>query len=426
MSNKMKLIMENWRKLQEAAPTSAHHIVRRMKDTGDDALTALMHLIPELPREEASNWLKNNAQDINRAKRELGVTDNDRLNTKLNEATSVHPSVARRRWKEKQAAEKAAQKSQPKADVPGDALRPAAGPASRRASERKGKLGVGKKTWWESKGEPGYAEAWERIAAGDEALAKEVADLVWENGGGLRMHPHAVELDNKAKRLGGQMLSQQTGIEIDAWFSPVLPDDRPPGDERALEWKDFIDYELAKHLYYLHKQHGPELPYNVGAWDADKEPRFQNDGEQYADDLAMQGGDRYETDITLQEMDDIMETWRALKETPIWPQGHASAGREVHPSTMDAYRDYMKKHPKAKPPIKKNIKPPKKFMKGVRRRLEPWEYDDPSHLIDEEPLNEEGADCIKDYMAMGYSYREALAECGDDDDDWGEMKEEAT
>ena len=35
---------------------------------------------------------------------------------------------------------------------------------------------------------------------------------------------------------------------------------------------------------------------------------------------------------------------------------------------------------------------------------------------EKEELNEEGADCIKDYMSMGYSYREALAECQDMDE----------
>jgi hypothetical protein len=61
-------------KKEAANPTSAHNIVRRMMKTGDDALTALMSLLsdPQISREEASNWLKRNAQDVQKAQRELG------------------------------------------------------------------------------------------------------------------------------------------------------------------------------------------------------------------------------------------------------------------------------------------------------------------------------------------------------------------
>ncbi len=235
MSDKMKLIMESWRQLQEAAPTSAHHIVRRMKDTGDDALTALMHLIPELPREEASNWLKRNTQDINRAKRELGLTDNDRLKVKMSEEVDVSLQ---------------------------------------------------------------------------EIIDEEIEAYVKENamgGGGVAFAP--------------------------------------------------------------------------GKKNEEK-----------------------------------------LEEMPIWPQGSPHAGLEVHPSTMDSYRAYMKKHPKAKPPVKdKTTKSGRKLSigSGAPFKRGPETYDDVSHLIDEEQLNEEGADCIRDYMAMGHSYSEALRICrrwyGDDE-----------
>ena len=73
--------------LAEAQPTSAHHIVRKMMDleaAGQpaDALTAMMNLLDwdmepddaarKKKKDEATNWLKRNTQDIQRAQRELG------------------------------------------------------------------------------------------------------------------------------------------------------------------------------------------------------------------------------------------------------------------------------------------------------------------------------------------------------------------
>ena len=78
--------------LAEAQPTSAHNIVRRMMKTGDDALTTLMSLLndPQISREEASNWLKRNTQDINRAKRELGYRPGG---PPFEEGKSIHTAV---------------------------------------------------------------------------------------------------------------------------------------------------------------------------------------------------------------------------------------------------------------------------------------------------------------------------------------------
>jgi hypothetical protein len=121
----------------------------------------------------------------------------------------------------------------------------------------------------------------------------------------------------------------------------------------------------------------------------------------------------------------IMEVFRKqmLQEMPVWPQGSPNAGCEVHPSTMKQYKKYMEKNPRAKPPLEKGCRTEPKGGKGVPYRRKGGEDDDPTRYIDEEALNEEGADCIKDYMAMGYSYVEALKECGDYDDDSSEMSE---
>lgn len=67
----MKKIQQQ-RNIKEEKAT-AHNIVRRMKKDSVDALTALMSF--GMDKQEASKWLKANTQDINRAKRELGLRE---------------------------------------------------------------------------------------------------------------------------------------------------------------------------------------------------------------------------------------------------------------------------------------------------------------------------------------------------------------
>ena len=109
-------------------------------------------------------------------------------------------------------------------------------------------------------------EQWKRISAGDPALAKEVAELAWERGVGLKDHPHAVELSGRAggRNTVGKLLGQQTGIKTDGLGAISSKDHFYAA---ALVWDDFITGAVVKQLYYLHKRHGPDLPYNVEPWD---------------------------------------------------------------------------------------------------------------------------------------------------------------
>ena len=58
--------------LAEAVPHAAHHVVRMMMKTDDDALTVLTGPTFGIPENEAKIWLDNNEAAMNRAMRRLG------------------------------------------------------------------------------------------------------------------------------------------------------------------------------------------------------------------------------------------------------------------------------------------------------------------------------------------------------------------
>ena len=71
MSNNMKLIMENWRKLQEAEKHSAAHVVKKAAKDKISELEALKQLTTGLSDEEAKKWLKRHKDEIADAKADL-------------------------------------------------------------------------------------------------------------------------------------------------------------------------------------------------------------------------------------------------------------------------------------------------------------------------------------------------------------------
>lgn len=104
-----------------------------------------------------------------------------------------------------------------------------------------------------------FRENAERPERDEESLALEVALLVFEKGGGLEMQMINGEpaMDEKAKSLVPAVIANQQ-LEM------------PPSTEA-----------IVKQLYYVHKQHGPDVEYSVPQWDEEKgmmrtSPKYTN------------------------------------------------------------------------------------------------------------------------------------------------------
>ena len=68
----MKQLFENWRKhLEEAVPHSAHHVVKKMKKTGNSAKETLKSLTTDLSDEEAERWLARHKDEMESAEQDL-------------------------------------------------------------------------------------------------------------------------------------------------------------------------------------------------------------------------------------------------------------------------------------------------------------------------------------------------------------------
>ena len=114
-------------------------------------------------------------------------------------------------------------------------------------------------------------EQWKRISAGDPALAKEVAELAWDQGIGLQNVDYKIELGKKNTDTGlgfardtiGKLLGQQTGIKTDDLGRVDSKDHFYLAD---MVWGDFIQGPVVKQLYYLHHSTGPRLPYKMKNW----------------------------------------------------------------------------------------------------------------------------------------------------------------
>lgn len=114
-------------------------------------------------------------------------------------------------------------------------------------------------------------DPWNRIKAGDPALAKEVAELAFKEGIGLQNVDYKIELGKKNTATGlgfarstiGKLLGQQTGIKT----GPMgQVDSKDHFHFASLVWEDFIQGPVVKQLYYLHHGSGPRLPYEMENW----------------------------------------------------------------------------------------------------------------------------------------------------------------